>query len=397
MKKQQAKWLGLIVVTALFSVSAVSPARLQTTVEWLSDSMREGRSSGSAGAMETANYLLDRFAALGLDAQLQEIGPARRNVVARLGTAPRHILVGAHYDGQGRGYPSASDNAAGVAVLLELARDLSADDLAVSLVFIAFDDEEQGLNGSRYYVQNPVYPIEDALAVVIMDTMGRSFIDLDRWTLIVLGSEFSPELRSVVIRHAGSQMALLGTDLVGPRSDFAPFAARQIPYLFFTNATHADYHGAGDTPERLRYENLDADAETIRQVVADLGRLDVVPTYAEQPVYPEGEAGELAALLDAIDGEREVLAASYAVLFDDLRERLARNPSRENLRLATSILLAAATPRVSAFSLSSLIGPFYEAEGHSAAAVAAYREALKWTTNPFARSSLEEKIRTLDP
>lgn len=397
MKKRPHKWLGLVLASALLSVSAVSPARLQTTVEWLSDAMREGRSSRSTGAMETAVYLLDQVTALGLEAQLQDIGPARRNVVARLGTHSRHIVVGAHYDGQGRGYPSASDNAAGVAVLLELARDLSAVELPVSVVFIAFDDEEQGLNGSRYYAENPVYPLDDAVAVVIMDTMGRSFIDLERWTLIVLGTEFSPELRSVVMQHRSSEMALLGTDLVGPRSDFAAFAARQIPYLFFSNATHADYHGPGDTPDRLRYENLDADAETIRQVIVDIGRLDVAPTYAEEPVYPEGEATELIALLDAIETERDALAASYAVLFADLRERLGADQSRENLRLATSVLLAAATPGVSAFSLSSLIGPFYEAEGKTEAAVAAYREALKWTTNPFARSSIEEKIQALDP
>jgi Zn-dependent M28 family amino/carboxypeptidase len=102
---------------------------------------------------------------MGFQVQMQEFGLNRRNVVARTGTGEPHIIIGSHYDGQGTGYPSASDNAAGVAALLELARELKAERLPVSLVMIAFDDEEQGLNGSRYYSDNPVYPLETAFAL----------------------------------------------------------------------------------------------------------------------------------------------------------------------------------------------------------------------------------------
>ena len=86
-------------------------------------------------------------------------------------------FIGAHYDGQD-GFPSASDNAAGVAVLIELARDLKAMNLPVSIVAVAFDDEEQGLNGSNFYVDHPIFPLEQTEAAVIFDTMGRHFLDL---------------------------------------------------------------------------------------------------------------------------------------------------------------------------------------------------------------------------
>ena len=377
------------------SFSAVSVDRIRSTIAWLSDPALDGRQSQSPGALATADYLLEQFTEIGLSAQLQDIGPGRRNVVARWGNKAAHVIIGAHYDGQGMGYRSASDNAAGVAVMLELARDLGEVDLPVSLVFIAFDDEERGLNGSRYYTEEPVYPLEDARAVIIMDTMGRSFVDLEHWTLVVFGTEFSPELASIVERRRTPEMLPLGTDLLGPRSDFAPFAANQVPYLFFTNATHKDYHGGGDIPSRLQYDRLQTDAETIRQVVVDIASAGDEPTYLEVPSYPEGEYDELTAFLDAIESEHQDLSPSYSLMFADLRERLSVDPTRESLSLAISIMLSAATPRVSSFALSYLIGPLYESEGKREIAVAVYTEALKWTPNPFARKSLEEKIQSL--
>ena len=384
-----------VLLIALLSVSAISVDRLQTTVEWLSDPTRDGRLSQSPGAIETADYLLARFEELGLEAQLQDIGPGRRNVVARSGGAAEHVIIGAHYDGLGLGYRAASDNAAGVAVLLELARELKDQDVPRSFVFIAFDDEERGLNGSRHYAREPVYPLEDAVAVVILDTMGRSFGDLEKWALVVFGTEFSPELRSVIQGRQTPEMLLLGTDLLGPRSDFAPFAAQQIPYLFFTNGTHEDYHGGGDTPDQIRYDRLALDAETIHKVALDIATLDSATTYLEEPVYPDGEAERLTSFMDAVAEEHPDLSPAYSLLFEDLHERLARNPSRDNLRLTASIVLSAATPRVSSFSLTYLIGPFYEAAGEKEIALAVYREAVRWTANPFARKSIEEKIQSL--
>ena len=396
MIRSQRTWTAAIVLTAVLSVSAFSPDRLRTTVEWLSDAMREGRAATSDGAAATGDYLLEQFRAAGLDAEFQAIDGRRRNVVGRLGTASRHIVVGAHYDGQGRGFPSASDNAAGVALMLELARELSRTDLPVSVLFIAFDDEERGLAGSRHYVQEPVLPLEDAIAAVILDTMGRSFLDLDRWTLIVLGSEFSPELGSIVDRTAESELMFLGTDLIGPRSDFAPFAMHGVPYLFFSNATHADYHGRGDTADRILYDRLAVDGDTIREVVTNIANLTMNPEYLGTPRYPDGEVAGLLSMLSTIEDERSGLSEEYRLLLDDLKTRLSAAPSRRDLRLATSVLLAMATPRVSSFSLVSLIGPFYESAGQGDVARAAYREALRWTTNATLRRSVEAKIQALD-
>ena len=374
----------------------VSVDGLKATIERLTDSALSGRRSGTPGAFEAADYIFARFTAMGLETQFQELDERRRNVVARFGDAAEHIVVGAHYDGQGRGNPGASDNAAGVAVMLELARDLTVADLPVSVVFIAFDDEEQGLNGARYYADNPVYPLSETRTAVILDTMGRSFIDLDRWFLMVLGTEMSQALAAIVAAEAHPATIPIGTDLIGARSDFAPFAARRVPYLFFTNATHADYHGPGDTPDAIRYDRLRDDAEMIGNVIEAIAALSERPVYEDEPVYPAAEAESLLGIVDLVENERPDLAGAYGVLFDDARVRVRAEASRVNLRVATEVLLAAATPRFAFFSLAYLLGPLYETENNIEAALAAYREAVRMAPDAATRNTIQEKIDALE-
>src|SRR6185295_897887 len=157
-----------------------------------------GRHAGTPDAAAAAEYISQQLKDMGCEVQMQDFGGRRRNVVGKIGTADRYILLGAHYDGQGSGMPSASDNAAGVAVVLEMVRELKAKELPVSIVAVAFDDEEQGLNGSRYYTDHPPYPLEKAQAAIIFDTMGRQFMDLSSWTMFILGAEYSKDLAAVV-------------------------------------------------------------------------------------------------------------------------------------------------------------------------------------------------------
>src|SRR2546426_4790966 len=382
-------------LVGLLTISAISVDRLKSHVTWLSDPAREGRHGGTAGAAAAADYLVDKFKELGFDVQKQEFGGNRRNVVAKGGTAERYILIGAHYDGQGNGMPSASDNAAGVAVMLELARDLKSKELPMSIVAVAFDDEEQGLNGSRYYSDHPLYPLDNTQAALIFDTLGRPFMDLATWTMFVLGAEYSKELAAVIQKRSRPEMLVAGTDLIGPRSDFAPFAVKHVPYLFFSHATHKDYHGPGDTADRVNYAKLAEDASFISLIAEDISRLPAQPKYLTEPVNPPGESASLENELQLVEKERSDVPQAFRLMFDDFRARLKSDSSREVRRIATSVLLALATPRLSSFMLSFFIGPYYERENRSELAVAAYEEALKWTSDAAERRDLEEKIRAL--
>jgi hypothetical protein len=370
--------LAACLLLAFCSISAVQPDGLHTTVAWLADPARAGRRAGQPGAVESAKYISDRFKEIGFNAQMQEFGGNRRNVIARRGEAQNYIVLGAHYDGQGAGFPSASDNAAGVAVLLELGRELSRANLPVSLVLIAFDDEEQGLNGSRYYVDHSPWPLENASAAIIFDSLGRPFLDLQSWTLFVLGSEYSADLSSIISKHGQADMLVAGADWIGPRSDFAPFAVKHVPYLFFTHATHQDYHGMGDTPDKVNYTKLAQDSDLIGQIARDVAQLKTKPSYRDNPVYPPNEAQTLLRVLRAVQSEKKDLPRAYVLVFDDMKNRIGANTPRETFTVAASAMLALATPRLSPFMLDFIVAPFYEKERRPDIVAAIRQESARW-------------------
>src|SRR5436190_3054820 len=134
MKLKNLSALLVSLLVAFLSISAISVDRLKAHVVWLADPAREGRHAGTPGAAAAAEYISQQLKDLGCDVQMQDFGGRRKNVVGRIGKAERYILLGAHYDGQGTGMPSASDNAAGVAMVLELIRELKGRELPVSLI-----------------------------------------------------------------------------------------------------------------------------------------------------------------------------------------------------------------------------------------------------------------------
>lgn len=369
-----------IVAAALIIASTISSAapaaaveRIHANVSWLADSARQGRRAGTQGASDSANYISGQFRDLGFAVQMQEFGGNRRNVVARLGNSPKTIVAGAHYDGQGPGFPSASDNAAGTAVLLELARNLAAAKLPVSFVLVAFDDEEQGLNGSSYFAEHPPVPLENILAAVVFDSLGRHFIDLREWTMIVLGTEYSAELSSVVQKRSKKDMFNVGADLIGPRSDFAAFAFKRVPFLFFSDGTFVDYHGAGDTAERVDYTRLAQESQLIGDLIRDVAKLKSKPVYRQEPVYPVGEIDAMLKLMRRTASEKKDLPSAYRQAFEELKTTIPMDTSRESIRIATSALLAVATPAHARYFLDFELEPYFDST-HKPAIAAAMRE-----------------------
>ncbi|MBA2503472.1 MAG: M20/M25/M40 family metallo-hydrolase [Pyrinomonadaceae bacterium] len=124
------------------------------------------------------------------------------------------IIIGAHYDHLGRGgagslaargedergeiHHGADDNASGVAALLELASAFASarEKPRRTIIFIAFGGEEEGLLGSNYYVNHPVVPLAQTVAMINMDMIGR----MKDNKLIVGGVGTAAEWRSIVHR-----------------------------------------------------------------------------------------------------------------------------------------------------------------------------------------------------
>ena len=210
--------------------------------------------------------------------------------------ADEFLIVSAHYDHlgvrDGQVFAGADDNASGVAMMLEVARQMAASDIKPkrSVAFVAFDLEERLLWGSRWFAAHPPCPIERVKLFITADMIGRSLGDLPLPTVFVLGSEHAAELKTaldLVGTPPKLEVCRLGTDLIGTRSDYGPFRDREIPYLFFSTGEHPDYHTPRDTPDKIDYEK----AARIASLVLNLTRH--VADTEQAPVWRAAAKGDL--------------------------------------------------------------------------------------------------------
>ncbi len=198
-----------------------------------------------------------------------EIRPTVRNVVGVMrGTHPEigreAIVVGGHYDHLGRSgrfsrsigsdgqiHNGADDNASGIAAILEMARAAASDreQFGRSLVFVAFAAEELGLLGAKHYVDHPAIPLDDTLAMINLDMVGRAF-----GRVMIGGMELSPVFRqSVESMRPLTTLALedFGEGYADGASDNWPFIHRGVPALSFFTGYHRDYHRPSDDWDRV--------------------------------------------------------------------------------------------------------------------------------------------------
>ena len=334
-------------VSATFA-SPITVADVQPHVEYLAAPERRGRPGGAA--TDAADYIARHFAELELQpafaasqtvdaaavtaefaAYFQPIpapaadAPAAllgRNVAAVLpGSDPqlRHeiIILSAHYDHLGiRGgetFAGADDNASGVAMLLEVARRLAQAPTPPrrSVAFVAFDLEERMLFGSQWFAAHLPWPQDDVKLFLTADMIGRSLGNLDLPTVFVLGSEHAPQLKTVLDRAGqpqGLEVARLGIDLIGTRSDYGPFRDRKIPFLFFSTGQSAVYHTPKDVPETLDYPKLAKVAGLVERIVTIAANDDAVPQWTDtlKPDLDEARAlNRIAGMLLESPGARK--------------------------------------------------------------------------------------------
>lgn len=236
------------------------------------------------------------------------------------------VVIGAHYDHLGKGgtgslaansteiHPGADDNASGTSVLIELARQFSqSKNNKRTLIFIAFGGEEEGLLGSKYYVNNPVFPLDKTVAMINMDMVGR--LNQNKLTIGGIGtaSEWkglteSRNTQQIAVNNssplslppsptpldaspnataAATNVALVKTpafqlqlneDGFGP-SDHSSFYGKQIPVLFFFTGTHLDYHKPSDTAEKINYAGLNQITNYVTEIVKSIDVNPKKPTY----------------------------------------------------------------------------------------------------------------------
>ena len=310
---------------------AFSAGRMMEDVRRLADPALAGRGLGSPGLEEAAEHIAAELEAIGLapagdpdDGYFQSFSartgdPQReltlRNVVGMIrGADPERaeeaVVVGAHYDHLGRGWPDvragnagsihpgADDNASGVAVLLELARVLAAGPApARSLIFAAFTGEEAGRLGSRHYVEAAAGQgeIPEPFGMINLDSVGR----LGDGPLYVLGAGSAREWPHI-FRGAGYVTGVAVEAVSEPldASDQVSFIQAGVPAVQLFTGAHEDYHRPTDTADRVDAEGLVRVAAVAREAIDYLAGADgrLTPTGTRPAAGARGESPRRVAL-----------------------------------------------------------------------------------------------------
>lgn len=254
----------------------IDDRQLLKDVEELSSDAYQGREAGTEGAARARQYLASAFGQRGLqplgssfehpftlkgqDGQERGMGG---NVIGYIeGTVhpTTYLVVTAHYDHLGtRGgdvYNGADDNASGTAALLALGAFFQAYPPTHSIVFVALDGEEVGLQGAEAFLASPPVEQDRILLNINMDMISRS----EKGELYVAGTSHYPYLKPYLEQAVeGAELHLrFGHDTTDGSeedwtysSDHAVFHREGIPFLYFGVEDHAGYHHPSDDFEAI--------------------------------------------------------------------------------------------------------------------------------------------------
>jgi aminopeptidase YwaD len=287
------------------------------------------------------------------------------------------IVIGAHYDHLGHGgegslapregeiHHGADDNASGTAGMLELARLFRSQKLRPrrTIVFMGFSGEEEGLLGSNYYVNHPIFPLANTVTMINMDMIGR----MKDNKLIVGGVGTAPEWRqALAAANAPERMRVavapaspgdmprpitstvgrevpgrevpivtgtngtpvvtlsfeksfdltLNEDGFGP-SDHSSFYAKQIPVLFFWTGSHEDYHKPSDTADKINYADEARILSLVTRIIYDIDTNDKRPVYAVAKSASTGRASGFRVYLGTIPNYAD---SNDGLLLDGVRD-----------------------------------------------------------------------------
>jgi hypothetical protein len=316
MKKKLIAFIPLLAAAICTFAQDIPVSNLKKHIETLASPEFEGRGTGEKGEKKAYKYLSAELKKMGVkpfpankksylqpfEFELKLMDPNNphgemvskgnikgSNVVAWIDNAAQYtVVIGAHYDHLGTGglggsreaepegkiHYGADDNASGVAGALELARYLQNNGRIEehNYLFIFFSGEEEGLFGSKFYVENPFVPAENINYMINMDMIGR--LDSSTRRLVVHGVGTSPEFGTHLNAANNRSLSLVfDSSGVGP-TDFTSFYRKNIPVLGFFTGQHNDYHKETDVPSRINYAG---EKDVLEFIAALIDRLDTLP------------------------------------------------------------------------------------------------------------------------
>lgn len=303
-------------VTPIAYMESITANELKTYLTVVASDEMEGRETGSPGQKRAGNYLIEQYKKNGIpfpkgaDSYYQPVPAAYLNAKRNEGLndseniwafiegseKPNEIVViSAHYDHvgikNGEVYNGADDDGSGTVALLEIAQAFQkakkeGHGPKRSLLFLHVTGEEHGLHGSRYYSENPLFPLANTVADVNIDMIGRRDAKhaYNGNYIYVIGSDYLSSDLYTICENVNSKYTHLDLDYKyndrkDPnrfyyRSDHYNFAKNNIPSVFLFSGVHADYHKATDEVDKIEFDLLTKRAQYAFTIVWEIANRD---------------------------------------------------------------------------------------------------------------------------
>ena len=298
---------------AVATVALAASGCIRFNVEYLSSDALLGRNNDTPGSQDARDHIIDVLTGVGAQGAVVGPGGVRSflqpfdvtlsngnravgtnilGVIPGTTTPDEYVIVGAHYDHvvhcgidpADTICNGATDNATGVAAVLEIAERISANPVERSVVFALWDAEEDGLVGSAQYVQHPVVPLADTVAYVNYDIAGANLRPSLRDTHFAIAAETGGAVLTDIVAAAtdvGPADTVLLSSIFGQfRSDYASFVNVGVPTVFFSDSTGPCYHTPEDELGVVDFPKLRSEVAMGHEVTTALANADVAPTFA---------------------------------------------------------------------------------------------------------------------
>ena len=218
------------------------------------------------------------------------------------------VVLSSHYDHVGIGVPDstgdaiyngADDDGSGTVGVLHTAQALMAAKKAGtgtkrSILFLTVTGEEKGLLGSRYYSDHPIFPIENTVANINVDMIGRRDYEHpdDGDYIYVIGGKIISSGLQTMLEEANTESVnivlsdryndLEDTNQFYRRSDHWNFGRLGVPFVFFFNGVHDDYHQPSDEIEKIDFEALQKRSQLLFMITAKIANAELRPEVDNQ-------------------------------------------------------------------------------------------------------------------
>lgn len=271
--------IALVILPSTNAFSQNSIERIKKDVYVLASDSLMGRGAGTIFGDKASQYIYARFIENGLKPIYQNIreGTTQKNVYCVIeGSDPilknEFIVLGAHYDHLGYRikngdtiiYNGADDNASGTSLILELGRKINEnkEKFKRSIVIIAFDSEETGLNGSYYFANskakhNNILISNNTKLMMSLDMVG--FLKTSKELKIVgvgLIDNYSQYFKNSSLNNKYKVKFKDFDNSIFTGSDHDSFLKKNIPSFYVSTGLKSPYHKPEDDAQLIDYEGI---------------------------------------------------------------------------------------------------------------------------------------------